>query len=129
MKLCEHLAPLYQNEIRCHNRPLFVSTPSFVDPSASAAMYVHMEKRLQEYTGDGIRCESFNDYHFPAERYYVCEACRQCLSGPAEDGQRDAFSLSQFDLPHEKVIATRDNIDIEDGVYGKFMVPTVKISD
>ncbi len=126
MKLCEHLAPLYQNEMRHHNRPLFVSTPHYVDPAASAKIYVNMENKLQSYKADGIQSGIITDYHFPAERYYVCVACRQYLSGPVEDDQREKFAHSQFDLPNDKIIATKDNIYIEDGFFAKFIVPVEK---
>lgn len=123
MKLCEHLTPLYQNEMRHGNRPLFVSTPKYVDESATANIYVHMQNKLLQYEGNSVRSGTITDYHFPSERYYYCPICNHYLSGPLEDNQTNSFEHSKFDTPNDKIVATMENINIEDGFYAKFIVP------
>ncbi len=123
MKLCEHIALLYRNEINRGNEPLYISTPSCVDKSATANIYVIMKNKLQDYQIDGIEEHFYLDYHFPRERYYGCSLCNHYISGPMEENQTNWFKYSHFDTPNSKIIATKNNIYIEDGVYGKSMIP------
>ena len=128
MKLCEHIALLYRNEIEHGNEPLYVSTPSFVDESATANLFVIMKNRLQDYKIDGIEEHFYLDYHFPRERYYGCILCGHYLSGPFEENQTDWFKYSRFDITNSKIRATRNNIYREEGIYGKSMVPIKELT-
>ena len=126
MKLCEHLVPLYQNEMQRGNRPLFVSTPELTQkyPHPPAAnIYVNMQNKLFDYELEGIQSGERNDCHYPPERYFYCERCRQYISGPVENDQKSRYEPSKFNLPNDKIIATKENIYIEDGFDGMFIVP------
>ncbi|MBR6709829.1 MAG: hypothetical protein IKL84_09175 [Clostridia bacterium] len=127
MKLCEHIAEIYRNEIKHGNRPIYVSTPQYVDRHASAKLYVIMKKRLQDYHASGIEERHYTDYHFPRERFFCCTACGHCISGPLDENQSDWFEDTAAKQPHDKVHATDSNIYsniyIEEGVYGKHMIP------
>lgn len=128
MKLCEHIAGIYRNEIEHGNEPVFVSTPSYVG-NGLTEIYVIMKNKLQHYDIEGVEECFYRDYHFPSERYYRCAACEQCISGPTEEGQREWFRYSKFDKVSEKVVATKDNIYIEDGFYGMSLVPQKELFD
>ncbi len=126
MKLCEHITMIYQNEIAFGNEPVFVSTPSFVDKYASAKMYVFMKKPLQAYKGDTIVEKTWIDCYSPKERYYVCEKCMHCVSGPLEENQKDKYVRDNDKKPCKEVIADKENVYIQDGFYGKFLIPIDK---
>ena len=127
MKLCEHIARIYQNEIKHGNRPICVSTPKYADPHATAEMYVIMKKKLQNYRQDGIAEGYYTDYRFPKERYFSCAACGHYISGPADEHQTEWFEDITAISPNEKVIATGENIYLETGTCGKQMIPYLKI--
>lgn len=129
MKLCEHIAQIYRNEIEHGNEPLFVYTPNYVQKNAIAKMYVIMKNKLQNYCIEGVEEEFVIDYHFPFERYYYCTECMQGISGPVEENQKIWYKYSRFDKTSEKVVATRDNVYIEDGFYGMDLVPTKKFDN
>ena len=79
MKLCDHIAGIYRNEIEHGNEPVFVCTPSYV--------------------GNGfVKIMGW-------------------------------FRYSKLDKVNEKVIATNDNIYIEDGFFGMSLVPKKELSD
>lgn len=128
MKLCDHIAGIYRNEIEHGNEPVFVSTPSYVG-NGLANIYVHMKNKLQNYDIEGIEERFYKDYHFPLERYFCCTSCMQVISGPVEEGQMEWFRYSKFDKVNEKVVATKDNIYIKDGFYGMSLVPKKELSD
>ena len=123
MKLCKHILSIYRSEIESGNRPLYVSTPKYVDKNATAELYVIMKNKLQNYNMDGIEEYNYIDYHFPKERFFGCVACGHYISGPLEEHPTDWFDNYDSSLQNDKVKATGDNIDIEDGVYGKQMIP------
>lgn len=125
MKLCDHILSIYRNEIEHGNQPLYISTPKYVDKNATAEIYVIMKHKLQNYSLDGIQEYRYTDYRFPQERYFGCPVCGHYISGPLDEKQLCWFDHSDSDLPNDKVIATSENIYIEDGVYGKQMVPTL----
>ena len=128
MKLCDHIAGIYRNEIEHGNEPLFVSTPSYVQKAATAKVYIIMKNKLQYYDIEGIDEKYETDYHFPSERYYCCTSCMQIISGPVEEEQMEWFRYSKLDKVNEKVVATKDNIYIEDGFYGMSLVPQKELS-
>ena len=125
MNLCKHILPVYRNEIKHGNRPLYVSTPKYVDTSATAEIYVTMKNKLQSYDLSELQEYRYTDYHFPRERYYGCPICKHYISGPLDENQNNWFKHSDFDIPNMHVTANDDNIYIDDGVYGKNIVPTV----
>ena len=125
MKLCEHILSVYSNEIKQGNLPLYVSTPKYVDKFATAEIYVIMKNRLQNYDLNVLQEYRYTDYHFPQERYYGCPICKHYISGPLEKKQDNWFKHSKFDTPNINVKADDDNIYIDDGIYGKSMVPTI----
>lgn len=123
MKLCEHIVSIYCCEIKHGNQPLYVSTPKYVDNYATASIYVVMKNRLQTYNLDGIEEYRYMDYHFPKERYFGCKKCGHYISGPMDEKQPNWYKSPDSNLVNEHVIATADNVFIEEGVYGKQMVP------
>lgn len=123
MKLCKHIQKLYRNEIEHGNQPLYVSTPKYVDKNATAEIYVIMKYKLRNYNLDGIKEYRYTDYRFPHERYFGCSDCGHYISGPLNEDQSCWFKHSESDYPNDKVKATGENIYIEDGVYGKQMIP------
>ena len=127
MHLCKHILSVYRNEIKQGNRPLYVSTPKYVDKSATAEIYVIMKNKLQSYDLNGLQEYRYTDYHFPRERYYGCPICKHYISGPLDENQSNWFKHSNFDIPNINVKANDDNIYIDDGVYGKNIVPTIII--
>ena len=130
MKLCEHLAPLYGNEMQHGNRPLFVSTPDLAQKYPHpplAEIYVNMQNKLLDYELEGIQCGIRNDCHYPSERYFYCAKCRHYISGPVENDQKSRYEHSKFSIPNDKIVATKDNIYIEDGFFGMFVVPVERV--
>ena len=125
MKLCEHILPIYRNEIRHGNQPLYVSTPKFVDKFATAELYVVMNNKLQNYDLHGLQEYRYTDYHFPKEHYWGCPICGHYISGPLNENQSSWFEHSKLDIPNIGVRANDDNIYVEDGVYGMQMVPVI----
>ncbi len=125
MKLCDHILSIYRNEIENGNQPLYISTPKYVDKNATAEIYVILKHKLQNYSLDGIQEYRYTDYRFPQERYFGCSACGHYISGPLDEKQLCWFKYSDLDYPNDKVKATNENIYIEDGVYGKQMIPVL----
>ena len=128
MKLCDHIAGIYRNEIEHGNEPVFVSTPSYVG-NGLANIYVHMKNKLHNYDIEGIEVVYLNDTHYPLERSYRCSACNQYICGPQKEGQRGWYEYSRFNKVNENVVATRENIYIEESARGSFMVPKKELSD
>ena len=130
MNLCEHIAGIYRNEIEHGNEPVFVSTPRPNNKWSTAAdIYVLMKNKLQNYDIEGIEELFGNDTHYPLERCYRCTVCNQYIGGPQKEGQRGWYEHSKYNKVNENVVATRENIYIEDSAHGSFMVPKKELSD
>ncbi len=129
LSLCEHILPIYQNELKSGNRPLFVSTPCYVDKHASAEIVIYMRQKMKEYSRDGLqKCED-SDHHFPRGCGYKCTACKQSLLGPLETDQQSWYAYDRWHEPNADILATEDGILIKAGARGQFMVPTVCLED
>ena len=124
MKLCEHIAQIYRNEIEHGNEPVFVCTPNYDNSSETLAnINILMKNKLQDYDIEGIEVVYLNDTHYPLEQSYRCIACNQYIGGPQKEGQRGWYEYSRFNKVNEKVVATRENVYIEDSGCGQLMVP------
>ena len=126
MKLCEHIAPIYQNEIALGNEPVLVSTPGFVDKGASAHIYVHMKNPIAHYDAPFIEYTTTTTPYFPHERMCFCSKCKHYLSGPFVAEQKEKFVRQKHHKICQEIIADRDNIYIQDGFYGKGLIPVDK---
>lgn len=130
MKLCEHIAGIYRNEIEHGNEPVFVCTPNYNNSSETKSnMTVIMKNKLLDYDIEGIEVVYLNDTHYPLERSYHCTACNQYIVGPQKEGQRGWYEYSRYNKVNEKVVATRENVCTEDIGCGQLMVPKKVLSD
>lgn len=121
MKLCTHLQELYKRELARGNTVLSVSTPD-ENSGASCRLIVEMNQKL---------CEDYPDIDIKPKYYrcdistmdYKCEQCACALSGPLyEDGPR--WKPSE-DKANPRVLATSENVYVEDDYYDMCMMPTL----
>ena len=127
MKLCEHIVPIYQNEIKKGNEPLLVIVPSPDDMYASIRLGVLFKKPLGKYLFPLIEETTRFSVHFPNERYFLCQVCKCMISGPIEENQKQGrYERSTFDSPRKEVVAAKDNVYVDDGFYEKFVIPIDK---
>ena len=130
MKLCDHIVPIYQNEIQKGNAPELVVVPSPKDSCASAKLAVLFANPLGVYPEQKeLEEKTFVSPHSPHERYYQCNVCGCMISGPIREGQNCKYKRRSDQAVQKEVVATKDNVYVEDGFYEKFVVPVDKWKD
>ena len=120
MKLCKHLEPIYQNEIRKENSIVYLGKWNHY-------LIVYLKNKMENYSmlPDVIFAEE-KDYHFPFSEQYVCKECHCAIWGLFEENQKDRYQRDSFTQFCEKAVATLDTVEIEDEVWNTMsstMVP------
>jgi hypothetical protein len=122
MQLCEHIQKIYIQELKRGNEILIVST--FKDVPAKIAVF--MKNVLDDYTDSLSMLSTFNDTHYPADKQYFCKECGCYISGPLDKNQKGNYNPSPYAKPLLKVIATNENVFVEDGYIDSGMIPTIQ---
>ena len=120
MKLCKHLEPIYQNEIRKGNSIVYVWRQN-------KYFCVALKNMMEDYSSFlDVKFRIETDTHYPLAQEYSCPQCFCYICGPCEKDQYGWYKRDSFTQFCEKAVATLDTIEIEDEVWNTMsstMVP------
>lgn len=129
MKLCEHLAPLFHQEIKNGNSIVFLHNQGRFDISEDN-LIVYMQKALGDYgESDKIKLITLLDWKYsnitPSNinnvgvyRQYECSECHCAVCGPTETTIHNWVKRDPFYTPIDtRASANLDGISIEDDLW------------
>ena len=110
MKLCKHLEPIYQSEIKRGNSIVYLSR-------WGEYFIVYLKNKMSDYSLPNVKFSIEKDHHFPYAQDYICVQCHCSVSGPLETNQKDQYRRDNFTLFTENAVATPDTIEIKDELW------------
>ncbi|MBE6552930.1 MAG: hypothetical protein E7666_01150 [Ruminococcaceae bacterium] len=126
MKLCDHVVLAYQEEIKAGNEPVFIVAPSPEDKYAHIKLCVIFKKPLQMHKLPNIEEVIWRDTWSPCTRGYMCRNCECMVDAPIDPPRLGLYERDPHAIPNKEIVAAKDNVYVEDGFYGKFLVPIDK---
>lgn len=109
-KLCEHIQPRYESEIKKGNEITMIGHYEKTK-FCHVTLAVYMKKTLEDGCESTLvekRC--YHDYHFPFEKYYFCNKCGCYISGPMEKDQKIIMEANKHAMIDPQIIATPQNV-------------------
>lgn len=119
--LCEHLAPLYQAEMRFGNEPMWVIRCQPPRAPLTVVFRNHMGE-IPPLTG--IEVSECNDYQVSPERHYRCVTCGHTLICPADPFPQAWYWQEDTVKTDPRVVATMDSVQMEVDIPDGWYMPT-----
>ena len=111
MKLCKHLEPIYQREIKRNNHLVYLSR-------WGKYLIVHFKNKLDNYTFlPDVKFQIEKDHHFPFSEQYLCTKCHGSIWGPLEQDQKVRYRRDNFTVFTEKAVANLETIEVQDELW------------
>ena len=118
MKLCEHIQPIYEEEMRNGNDISSVTTPK----NTCCYLCVHMNKNLSNrYDFSDIIPNIDRTPTYPVTIEYFCSKCGCRIDSPL-DNKSSYSATGQID---PMVLATPKNVYVKDNHFDQGMKPTI----
>lgn len=111
MKLCEHIIPIYQSEMKNGNRIEYLSRWG-----KNLIVYFHNKMNDYRYIPN-ITFGEERDCHFPFSQSYYCPCCNCALFGPLENNQKVWYTPARFTPYSEDAIVTPKSVEIPDALW------------
>lgn len=119
MKLCKHIQPIYEAEIKSGNTAVSVETSK----KLPCKLGVHMQKAFRDDHQTELVRDLFRSPHYPVVYRYFCEECGCLLDSPLpyKSCEWTPGENAPCDM---RAVATEQNVYAEDGVFEQGMKPT-----
>jgi hypothetical protein len=118
MKLCKHIQPIYEAEIKTGNTVASVTTPQ----NTPCHLCVHMNNTLRNnYADSALLPEIDKTPTYPVTILYFCRECGCRIDGPI--GNKPGYT-PDYNWSDPRVLATPKNVYVQDDYYEQGMKPT-----
>lgn len=110
IKLCEHIQPIYELEIKKGNTISMVSNLK-KSKDYKATFCVFMKKVLDDdYNITHVEKSTFVDCYNPSRKSYRCKECGCMITGPIQNHQKERYEVDPFEKEDSRIIATPQNV-------------------
>lgn len=123
MRLCEHLMPIYQEELKMGNEVLAVGLN--FDTGLKMSIFfkkIPMLRNISKSIEEGYT----NLPHYPKEHWFACNACKMLLSFPMNNDQPDTYAPVPWAKPNDKVVVTKETVYADDQLSDWSIRPTIR---
>lgn len=107
MKLCEHLEPIYQNEIANGNKILSIGIS--YDTGLRLCIFFK-DPIISKHIPPDLEVRDVILHSYPTEHVVECKSCRMMLSFPFPKDQQGNYNPSPFAVEDPNVLASKETV-------------------